>query len=272
MFYLALTFWLLVAMLLAYGVFKTAEGMVRPRWINLALLPGTLVAETAHFVAAMLTGAPVSGVALVSDEPIDKQQADPPKEGIPILSPLLMGLLPILAAVAIIYTLYAVELDQGMVETFARRSANVQVRASIDAPVTYDFSLAQELDWPAEFWFTSARSMLRLCERLVDQLPFEDLGDRWQTWLFVYLSACLAIRMVPLRHKLRNGLAGVILVGAFASLLGLIGAVDEAIRDAWPLLAYVIALLTLLLLVLLIIRGAIGLGFALADRPMPRRS
>ncbi|MNC95093.1 hypothetical protein D3C83_121170 [compost metagenome] len=78
--------------------------------------------------------------------------------------------------------------------------------------------------------------------------------------------------MVPLRNSLRSGMAVIVLVGALAALLGLIDGVDAGLHDAWPLIAYVIALLTTLLLVTLLIRGLIALGFVLADRPMPRRN
>ena len=45
MLYLALTFWLLVIVLTAWGVERLWSGMVRPKILNTVLLPGTLVAQ-----------------------------------------------------------------------------------------------------------------------------------------------------------------------------------------------------------------------------------
>src|ERR1039457_3488164 len=95
--YVALIFWLLVGLLEAFAIFKLVEGLVRPRWINLVLLPGTVVSEMAHFLAALLTGAAVRDAKLVSDESIGEAPA-PSASGIPVISPLLLALLPILSA------------------------------------------------------------------------------------------------------------------------------------------------------------------------------
>ncbi|MCG3181368.1 MAG: hypothetical protein BIFFINMI_03755 [Phycisphaerae bacterium] len=265
-FYLALTFWMMVALLEAYGIFKLFEGIVRPRWIHLVLLPGTVVAETGHFIAALLTGAPVQDAKLVSDESIaDAGKAPPAKSGVPVLSPLLIALLPIVAAMTIIYLLYRGGVDDGVVSSF---SSNVGFLRVLHG----DSGLAQELGWRLGDWFGLAHGVLSGCQSLLGALPFEDLADHWMGWLFIYLTACLAIRMVPLRHKLRSGMAAILLVGAFCWLLGLIEKVNDGIHAAWPLVAYVIALLTVLLGIALLVRGAIALGFVLADKPVPRRS
>lgn len=286
-FYLALTFWLMVALLQAYAIFKLWQGLVRPRWINLVLLPGTVVAETANFVAAMLTGAPVREARLVSDEPLGEGPdlgADA-KKGVPILSPLLMALLPILAGLGIIYVLY-VTIDNSswpadsVVKSFASdvshqdsvaRQVGQTAMVGSGADDTSDHLLAQKLDWRLGSWFDLGRDVLTMSQRMIRALPFRDPQKTWPNWLFIYLTACLAIRMVPLRGNLRGGMAAVVLVGVLAYLLGLIKSVHQAVSGAWTLLAFVIGLLTTLLLLTLLIRGVVALGFVLADKPQPTR-
>ncbi len=261
MFYLALTFWLMIGLLEAYGIFKLFEGLVRPRWINLVLLPGTVIAETAHFLAALLTGAPVREAKLVSDEPVGQSDGGEPR-GIPVLSPLLTALLPILAGLTVIYVLYA-DFDDRVVKAFASPLHPGQTLAS---------QLTQELTWRLGGWFRMARDLAALVERLLDALIDSGRSGGWKSWAFVYLTACLAVRMVPLRGNLRGGMAAIVLVGLLAAGLGrLLERVDAGLHDAWPLLAYVIALLTLLLLVGLLVRGAVALAFVLADKPQPTR-
>jgi hypothetical protein len=261
MLYVALTFWLMVALLEAYAAFKLFEGLVRPRWINLVLLPGTLVAETAHFLAALLTGAPVRDAKLVSDESIGESPA-PQASGIPVLSPLLLALLPILVALVILFLLYK-HFDAAIVQNFA--GAN----HGLDTDLT---QLAQELDWRLEKWFQIGRDLISLDERLIGVLPFSDIAHTWKGWLFIYLTACLAVRMVPLRGNLRSGLASVVLIGGLAAGLGwLLPSMTESLKKAWPLLGYMIALLSLLLLIALLVRGVVALAFVLADKPQPKR-
>ncbi|MCH8310314.1 MAG: hypothetical protein IIB17_07450, partial [Chloroflexi bacterium] len=48
MLYIALTFWLVVIVLTAWGVRELWGGMIKPKIINTILLPGTLVAQVGH--------------------------------------------------------------------------------------------------------------------------------------------------------------------------------------------------------------------------------
>jgi hypothetical protein len=259
--YAALTFWLMIALLVAYGAFKLVEGLVRPRWINLVLLPGTLVAEMAHFLAALLTGAPVRDAKLVSDESIGESPA-PSASGIPVLSPLLLALLPILSALVILFLLYK-HFDATVVQSFAAANGGTDLDLR---------QLAQELDWRLAAWFRIGRDLVSLDERLIGVLPFSDITHTWKSWLFIYLTGCLAVRMVPLRGNLRSGMASVVLIGGLAAGLGwLLPGMAESLKRAWPLLGYMIALLTLLLLIALVVRGAVALAFVLADKPHPKR-
>ena len=261
MLYLALTFWLMIALLEAYGAFKLVEGLVRPRWINLVLLPGTVVSEMAHFLAALLTGAAVRDAKLVSDESIGESPA-PSASGIPVLSPLLLALLPILSALVILFVLFK-HFDATIVQNFALANCGTDLDLK---------QLAQGLDWRLGSWFQAGRDLITLVERLIGVLPFSDITHTWKSWLFIYLTACLAVRMVPLRGNLRSGMASVALIGGLAAGLGwLLPSMADSLRTVWPLLGYTIALLTLLLGFALLVRGVVALAFVLADKPQPKR-
>ena len=56
MIYFAVTFWLLVAVLTAWGVHQLWSGMLKPRTVNSILLPGTLVAQLGHVLGLLVTG------------------------------------------------------------------------------------------------------------------------------------------------------------------------------------------------------------------------
>ncbi len=254
--YLALTFWLMVALLEAFAIFKLFEGLVRPRWINLVLLPGMVVAELAYFLAGLLTGASVREAKLVSDEAVG-QPAQQPANGIPILSPLLMALLPILSGLALIVTLYKC-FDARLVDEFG----GVWSRASDQ--------LTQQLGWSLGAWFAIARDMLSLAERLVNALP---VVRHWQAALFLYLTLSLAVRIVPLRGNLRSAMASIILIGGIAALVSLAAPRMTAwVRGEWTLLAYVIALLTLTLIIALLVRGLVGLVATVIGRGGGKRT
>ena len=265
MFYLALTFWLMIALLQAFAVYRLWQGIVRPRWINVVLLPGTIVAETAHFLAALLTGAPVRQAKLVSDDPIGEAigggsgggGGGKEGKGVPVLSPLLLGLFPLLAGIIVIYLLYAY-FDGAAVERIARHSQELSQRLDKVTP--------QPAEWP----FYIIQQQLTLARELLNSLMRG--AATWKLWLFAYLAMCLSVRMVPLRGNLRGGMAAVVLIGGLAAGLGyLFPSIDQGLHEQWKLVAYVIAQLTLLLAVTLAVRAIVALVFVLADKPQPER-
>ena len=101
MLYLAATFWLLVIVLTAGGIHALWSTMMKPRVVNSLLLPGTLVAQLGHVLGLLVTGATVTGTTLYKDDgsgaPETTQDAKP---RIPILGPVLIGMLPLAYAVS----------------------------------------------------------------------------------------------------------------------------------------------------------------------------
>ena len=64
MLFAAMTFWLVTAVLSAWGVQQLWRGMVAPRVVNAVLLPGTLVAQLGHVLGLLITGATVNNATL----------------------------------------------------------------------------------------------------------------------------------------------------------------------------------------------------------------
>jgi hypothetical protein len=98
MLYATTAFWLMVIVLSAWGVHSLWSGMVKPRVVNIVLLPGTLVAQMGHVLGLLITGATVSNTALIKDDetgaPLQSENAQP---RIPIIGPVIIGMLPLIA-------------------------------------------------------------------------------------------------------------------------------------------------------------------------------
>jgi len=85
--------------------------------------------------------------------------------------------------------------------------------------------------------------------------------------LFVYLAACLSIRLSPVTRPMRPTLAAAVIISALIALLGVIWRrVDGLVDDAWPLLTYIWASLLFLLVVTLLARGIVALVRILAGK------
>ena len=98
MLYVAMTLWLMMIVLSAWGVYRLWSAMVRPRIINMLLLPGTLVAQLGHVVGLLVTGATVNDTTLYKDdESGDPGATQNAKPRIPILGHRISGALLLLA-------------------------------------------------------------------------------------------------------------------------------------------------------------------------------
>ena len=96
MLYAALTFWLFIIIVTAWGVHTLWSGLVKPRVVNAVLLPGTLVAQLGHVLGLLITGNPVRNTELMSDDEKGAPKSEQPeRQRIPILGPILVGLLPL---------------------------------------------------------------------------------------------------------------------------------------------------------------------------------
>src|SRR3989304_852994 len=97
MLYVAMTFWLLVCVLAAWGVHRLWCAIVPVRVLNALLLPGTLVALLGHILGLLVTGATVRTATLYKDGSGDPETTTHPKPRIPVIGPAIIGMLPLLA-------------------------------------------------------------------------------------------------------------------------------------------------------------------------------
>ena len=104
MLYAALTFWLLVIVFAAWAVHGLWSNMIKPRAVNTVLLPGTLVAQLGHVLGLLITGNSVSNTKLMGDdEKGEPTSNEPDKQRIPVIGPIIIGLLPLAACAACLY-------------------------------------------------------------------------------------------------------------------------------------------------------------------------
>ena len=232
MLYATTTFWLLALVLMAGGVHHIWCGIVKPKTVNAALLPGSLIAQLGRVVALLITGATFGGGK-------NGQGGSPvaqPKT--PIIGPVFVGLLPMIAL--------------GVVIFLAVSKLGMPVVAKLPPD-----KLAKELPGTLPAFWDQLVGLIRLAEGALNAVRDAEIV-RWQLVLFVYLLVCLTVRMAPLPGNLRGHVGAVLVVGVLAWLAGsVLTSLPDLIRSAWPMLALAIGCLILLLMMTLVIRAAV---------------
>ncbi|HUU96032.1 MAG TPA: hypothetical protein VM487_09840, partial [Phycisphaerae bacterium] len=133
MLYAALTFWLLVIVFSAWGVYWLWGRLVKPRVVNTVLLPGTLVAQLGHVLGLLVTGNPVRNTKLMGDDEKGEPKSDTPEtQRIPVIGSILVGLLPLVACTACLYAAARL-LGGGVLEEL---SGGVALSVSQDLPTS----------------------------------------------------------------------------------------------------------------------------------------
>lgn len=240
--YVALTFWILVIVLTALGVHRLWSSLVQPKIVNSVLLPGTLVAQLGHVLGLLITGGTVNNTALIKDDDSgEPQTGQDVKPRVPVIGPVLIALLPMAGCAIAIYwaSLY-----------FGGQFLNAMSNISVE-----EFALPTSLS----AFFLMLRQSLTMVERLVEVFRSSDWTN-WQTLLFVYLAVCLTVRMAPLTGNLRGAFGAILVFGILAFLFGQWSqARPDALASIWTLITFSAAVLLLLLIVSLVIRGLIDL-------------
>lgn len=239
--YIALTFWLLIIVLTAWGVHQLWSGMVKPKVLNTLLLPGTLVALIGHVLGLLITGATITNTTLYKNDESGAPENTPhPDPKIPVLGPVIIGLLPLLACAIAIY--------------FVARAFGGSILGGLSG-----IGVAPDLPVSIAAYWDLLRALVSLVEGFVASIARADLA-RWQTWMFIYLLVCLAVRCAPFPGNLRGALGAIVVLGVAGATLQAFAAVDDLrVRNAWAVLNLTLAALLLLLLISLLIRGTIGL-------------
>ena len=241
MVYIALTFWLLVIVLTAWGVHRLWSGMIKPKLLNTILLPGTLIAQLGHVLGLLITGATVSNTTLYkNDESGDPETTTDPKPRVPLVGPVIIAMLPLLAcAVAIFF-----------VARYLGRPILLNLTAGSVGPI---------LPTTIAGTWQMLRDQITLVESIVAATSVADLAN-WRTWLFIYLLICLTVRIAPFPGNLRGSLAAIMILGIGAAMVSsLFDMADPRVQSGWAVLSLTVAALLFLLMASLVVRGGVGL-------------
>jgi hypothetical protein len=240
MLYVAITFWLLVCVLTAWGVHRLWCGIIPVKALNAILLPGTLVALLGHVLGLLVTGATVKTATLYKDGSGDPETTTHPKSRIPVIGPVMIGMLPLLACGSAVFLL-ARYLSGPILE----RLPSNMVRMELPLTLSGVFDLLRE--------------QITLVESLVAAVRAADFHD-WKTGVFVYLLVCLTIRMAPFEGTLRGALAAIIVLGlGTAGVTSFFELADPRVQTGQSILTLTVAALLFLLCVSLLIRGTVEL-------------
>lgn len=242
MLYAAFTFWLLVIVFSAWGVHALWSSLIRPKVVNGILLPGTLVAQLGYVLGLLVTGNSVQNLSLMGEDEAGEPQTQPPESHrLPVIGPIVLGLLPWLACTIGLY--------------FATAYLGGGVFGGGERVVALQQILPQSL---GGFW-----NLLRHMIDLMDVLVRIVWGAEWLQWrtvLFFYLATCLTVRMSPIDGNRRGALCAILLTGLTVGLLGaFIPAVQNWVLDLWGLLSFAAAAALVLLLGSLLVTGVVRL-------------
>jgi hypothetical protein len=250
----------LLVLFASVGVYRPWSGMLKPAHVNWALLPGTVVSEMAYIFGCLITGGEIRRARLMPSKSRRGRRGDesePATEdspGVKVLGPIVAALLALVACLAAILVLRWL-LGSPVIDRFILSGGVLSTpEVARRLPGSWDGFWAIVVD--------QVRLLQHTCEFWTE---LEWLN--WRVPLFVYLSICLSVRLAPAGRDLRWTLVG---AAAVAAVIALVGAVSDRftdlIRDLWPLLTYVWAVVLFLLVVTLLIRGLIALGKVLAGK------
>jgi hypothetical protein len=247
--YAALTFWLMLLILVGIGVYRLWAGLGRPAWVNWALLPGTVVSEMGYIFGCLITGGEVRRAKLMAQSGDSADDGEPTAElsgGLKYIGPILAALVAIIACVVAVIGAHKL-LGGPVVGQFVTGDGLLSLAAlPKELPTSWDL-----------FWDQISRQVT-LLRRMCETWSGLDWLD-WRVPLFVYVSLCLAVRLSPTGRPVRPTLAAAALIAAVIAAVGLIWpGLSSIVQDVWPLLTYLWASL---LLVLVITGLALGLAY-----------
>ncbi len=244
MLYATLTFWAFVIVFSAWGVHHVWSGLIKPRVVNAILLPGTLAAQLGYVLGLLVTGNAVRNATLMSDDEKGEPRADAPdRQKLPVLGSIVVGLLPILACAG---CLYAAVTSWGR-DVFGGLSGGAAILVPAELPRTLNG------------WWELLRILITQMQSMFNAVLESDLPN-WRTALFLYLSACLTVRMAPFPGNRRGTLGAIALAGALIAVVASFAPVArESLLSSWYILSFAVLVLLCLLLLTLMVRGVVGI-------------
>lgn len=239
MIYAAACVWVLTIVLLAWGVDRVWAGLATAKTLQVILFPGTLILQLGRIVALLITGAKVVQVKLPDAQGGTKTQGADWQPRLPIIGPMIVALLP-MALLSFVIAIVGLQLG---------RSVLMRLPADQIAP-------AVPLSLTA-FW-DQLRGLVTLCQGTLDALRSAE-AEPWKVALFIYLMACLTVRLAPLPGNVHGQLGAIVVLTAVAALTGTVmESMPMMIERVWPLLALAVGWLLLLLLGSLLVSAIVA--------------
>ncbi len=247
MIYAAFSLWLVAIVLMAWAVHELWSRITKPKAVNVALLPGTLVAQLGRIVGLLVTGARVTNTSLMGDDEDGAPTTERRYEAkLPVFGPVVVGLLPLLATGMMTY-IVLVGLGKPVV-TAAYQAGN---------PLPPDLILRELPNDPSAFW-DQLRNLITLAQGTLDAVLRAELAP-WRIAAFAYLMICMTVRMAPFAGNIRGHLGAIAATGIILALVGTLSSTPaQSIEHLWPLLSLTVGWLFLLLIISLIAHGVVA--------------
>ena len=267
MIYAAFSVYLLGIFFAGRGIYRLWADIVKPRAVNWALLPGTVVSQMAYIFGCLITGGEVRRAKLIGAAgnagrgKSAPSASEPTTEAAPKLrhiGPIVAAFCCIVACAVGIIVAHAL-LGEPVITTFVNGEGFLAAAAA----------LPKALPATASGFWDQIHAHVDLIRRAAAACTELDWLD-WRVPLFVYLATCLSIRLAPVSRSLRATLGAVVALAAIIAVVGLIWQRFDRLMDSlWPLVTYVWSSLLLLLMLTLIARGIVSLVQALLEKKTP---
>ena len=240
-------FWLVVMVFLAHGAQRLWTHLVRPRWVNIALLPGTALVQLGSIATTLLTGQTVRDAALFAGEDGEPRQGSGGPARFPRLAGMLEAVTPTVLCLVAIGLAARYVGGKGIAPLFAGSLEKT-------APLSV-----------AAFW-RMVHDQVSLMQQTLDGLARCD-PRQWRVLVFVYLLVCLSVRAAPAGERFRPLIVAIAVLTVAAGLAAtLFGSVSHYMERGWPLLSLVVGTLSLLLVATLLIRSGVALAKIISGR------
>ncbi|MFW6155086.1 MAG: hypothetical protein ACOC95_07720 [Planctomycetota bacterium] len=246
MIYVAFAFWLFALIFAARCIVLLWGQMVKPGVLAWILLPGTLATELAFYLASLLSGAEFR-LPTAGDGDGDNGGLGVASGGVPYLTPLLTGLMPVLVCLGLIVIL-ATRFGGAIFERFALTEAAAPMNLPLLSNATVWDLLGGQVHLLQAAWTALTGALAHW--------PWHAP----QAWLFHYVMICLIVRMAPLRRPMRPVVFGTAAVAVMISIaVRIVSDGGNWLYDIWPLLSYTWATALLLMALTLAVRGGVAL-------------
>jgi len=254
--YVAFTFWLFLILLAGLGIYRLLGMFVRARWVDWALLPGTVISEMAYIFGCLITGAEIRRAKLINSASGPGGKNTPGTEVATehkTIGPIIAAIVAIMGCMGAIVAVHAL-LGDSVIRRFITSGGSLPNALPKALPLSWE-----------GFWAGLA-GQVGMMQRMAETWIQADWLD-WHVLLYVYLTLCLAIRLAPVSRPVRPTLAAAVAISAVIALAALVtNNFQDLMEDIWPLMTYLWASLLLVLMLTLGGHGIVRLVLVLMGR------